>query len=163
MPSDHVDRLLEQWKKERADLDCSPIGVVGRISRCCRLMELDLIKVFKNHNIDSIEFDILASIRRSCGPMTPTELYRTLMLSSGAMSTRLEKLVQKGFVTRTSSDSDRRSCVVSLTPEGKALIDKAFTDHVANEDRLLSPLSSDERQQLASLLRRWLAENEKKQ
>ncbi|WP_233592585.1 MarR family winged helix-turn-helix transcriptional regulator [Erwinia psidii] len=107
------------------------------------------------------EFDILATLRRLNTPTTPTELYQTLMLSSGAMSTRVEQLVQRGFIERVYSEADRRSCNLSLTVKGKQLIDKAISEHVANEDEILSPLSAQQREQLASILRIWLLDKEK--
>lgn len=161
MQYDHVDRLLVQWLQQRPDLDCSPMGVLGRISRMSRIVDKKLEKTFKNNDLSAIEFDILAALRRFNSLTTPTELYQTLMLSSGAMSTRVEQLVQRDLIERIYSEEDRRSCNLSLTKKGKSLIDKAITEHVANEDEILNPLSQEQREQLASLLRSWLLANEK--
>lgn len=161
MQYDHVDRLLVQWLQQRPDLDCSPMGVLGRISRMSRIVDKKLEKTFKNNDLSAIEFDILAALRRFNSLTTPTELYQTLMLSSGAMSTRVEQLVQRDLVERIYSEEDRRSCNLSLTKKGKSLIDKAISEHVANEDEILNPLSQEQREQLASLLRSWLLANEK--
>ncbi|KLV08202.1 MULTISPECIES: MarR family winged helix-turn-helix transcriptional regulator [Photobacterium] len=160
MNNDHVDRVLQQWQACRPDLDCSPMGIIGRMSRMQRLIEKQLIAVFKQHNLNSIEFDILATLRRSQVPLTPTDLYQTLMLSSGAMSTRIEHLVQRGLIHRQASDQDRRSCTITLTDEGMDVINKAVEAHVANEHALLKPLSKEEQDQLADLMRRWLLSNE---
>ncbi|MCQ8229717.1 MULTISPECIES: MarR family winged helix-turn-helix transcriptional regulator [Pantoea] len=161
MQYDHVDRLLVQWLQQRPDLDCSPMGVLGRISRMSRIVDKKLDKTFKNNDLSAIEFDILAALRRFNSLTTPTELYQTLMLSSGAMSTRVEQLVQRDLIERIYSEEDRRSCNLSLTKKGKSLIDKAISEHVANEDEILNPLSQEQREQLASLLRSWLLANEK--
>ncbi|WP_312663716.1 MarR family transcriptional regulator [Pantoea sp. CTOTU49201] len=161
MQYDHVDRLLVQWLQQRPDLDCSPMGVLGRISRMSRIVDKKLEKTFKNNDLSAIEFDILAALRRFNSLTTPTELYQTLMLSSGAMSTRVEQLVQRDLIERIYSEEDRRSCNLSLTKKGKSLIDKAISEHVANEDEILNPLSQEQREQLASLLRSWLLANEK--
>ncbi|MGK3134650.1 MarR family winged helix-turn-helix transcriptional regulator [Pantoea trifolii] len=161
MQYDHVDRLLVQWLQQRPDLDCSPMGVLGRISRMSRIVDKKLDKTFKNNDLSAIEFDILAALRRFNSLTTPTELYQTLMLSSGAMSTRVEQLVQRDLIERIYSEEDRRSCNLSLTKKGKLLIDKAISEHVANEDEILNPLSQEQREQLASLLRSWLLANEK--
>lgn len=160
MKTDHVDTIIAQWAEQRPDLDCSPMGVIGRLSRAKQLMTPRLDEVFKQHSLSSIEFDILASLRRAGGPVTPTELYQTLMLSSGAMSTRVDGLVKRGLVARHASETDRRSCLVRLTDEGKALIDKAVEQHFENERQMLSPLTQEEQGQLAGLLRKWLAANE---
>lgn len=151
---DHVDRILEQWAEVRPDLDCSAMGVLGRIKRLQMSWGKSIEQVFKSHGLSMIEFDILATLRRGNRPLTPTELYQTLMLSSGAVSTRLEQLVQKGWVERLASEEDRRSCTVRLTAEGIALVDRVLNDHVANQDVLLAGLESHEQKQLADLLKK---------
>ncbi|WP_295893689.1 MarR family transcriptional regulator [uncultured Vibrio sp.] len=157
MSSDKVDLILSQWLEVRPDLDCSSMGVVGRLRRTSGAWQKKLDKVFKEHGLSSIEFDILATMRR-CGPeaITPTELYHTLMLSSGAVSTRIEQLVKKGFVERIASEHDRRSCKVMLSKEGVAFIDTALNAHVSNLDDMLSPLSDKEQADLARLLKKIL-------
>ncbi|MDO6583195.1 MarR family transcriptional regulator [Photobacterium sp. 2_MG-2023] len=160
MHHDHVDRLLTQWQQQRPDLDCSPMAVIGRISRMSRLIDKKINKTFKNYDLSAIEFDILATLRRCNTPLTPTELYQTLMLSSGAMSTRIEQLAKRGLIERIASPEDRRSCSVALTEKGRVLIDQAVEAHVVNEKAILDPLTQEQRQQLAALLRAWLLSNE---
>lgn len=160
MKSDHVDRLLAQWSECRPDLDCSPMGVIGRLNRASRLVSKGLLTAFDKHELSAIEFDILATLRRNQVPLTPTELYQTLMLSSGAMSTRIEALVKRGLIERIASEQDRRSCSVTLTKEGVTLIDQALEDHVENERHILEALNREEQEQLAALLRKWLVSNE---
>ncbi|WP_422490965.1 MarR family winged helix-turn-helix transcriptional regulator [Endozoicomonas sp. ALE010] len=125
-----------------------------------RIIDKKINITFKNHDLSAVEFDILATLRRFNQPMTPTELYQTLMLSSGAMSTRIEKLVKRELIERTANSEDRRSCSVMLTGKGKALIDNAIEDHVVNEKDILAPLTEEQREQLANLLRAWLLTNE---
>jgi len=160
MKHDHVDMVLHQWQTQRPDIDSAPMGVIGRLVRANRIIEKQLKKPYKNHDLSFIEFDILATMRRCNEPLTPTELYKVLMMSSGAMSTRIEHLVQRGLITRLASDEDRRSCKVVLTDAGFTLINKLVEEHVANEKEILTPLSIDEQNQLSSLLRRWLIDNE---
>ncbi|WP_028023970.1 MarR family winged helix-turn-helix transcriptional regulator [Enterovibrio calviensis] len=157
---DHVETILGQWKKQRPDLDCAPMGVIGRVGRARHLMTLKLEEVYKRHELSSIEFDILASLRRVGEAVTPTELYQTLMLSSGAMSTRVDGLVKRGLVERQASEADRRSCLVTLTAEGLALIDNVVEAHVENERQMLLALTEEEQAQLAMLLKKWLVANE---
>ncbi|QUJ70102.1 MarR family transcriptional regulator (plasmid) [Photobacterium sp. GJ3] len=157
---DHVDKLLLQWQEHRPDLDCSPMGVIGRMYRGHKIMTEQINQVFKKFGLIQVEFDILASLRRSGEPLTPTQLYHTVMLTSGAMTTRLDKLEQRGFIYRQPSDNDRRSCTVSLTESGQALIDQAVTAHVANEHRMLAVLDKDEQTELANLLRKFLLAHE---
>ncbi|MDD1780097.1 MarR family transcriptional regulator [Enterovibrio sp. ZSDZ35] len=158
--ADHVDTILAQWKAQRPDLDCSPMAVIGRLGRAKQIINPKLDTVFKSFGISSVEFDILASLRRAGAPVTPTDLYQTLMLSSGAMSTRIDGLVKRGLVERQASEIDRRSCTITLTSDGVALIDNAVNAHVANEREILSPLSLEEQTQLASLLKKWLVASE---
>ncbi|UIP29706.1 MarR family winged helix-turn-helix transcriptional regulator [Photobacterium sp. TLY01] len=157
---DHVDKLLIQWQEHRPDLDCSPMGIIGRMYRAQRIMTDSINVVFKSYGLSQVEFDILASLRRAGEPLTPTQLYHTVMLSSGAMTARLDKLTDRGLIYRQPSDDDRRSCKVWLTDEGQALVDKAVTAHVANEHQMLTALDKDEQAQLAGLLRKWLLANE---
>ena len=156
MSQDRLDEILAQWAEVKPELDCSPMGVIGRISRASRLMEKQLDTVFKQYDLSSVEFDILASLRRSNCPLTPTDLYQTLLMSSGAISTRIEKLVQRGFIERIASLDDRRSCKVTLTKEGIAFFDPVLEAHVSNEHNMLAGLEPQESAQLASLLKLWL-------
>jgi DNA-binding MarR family transcriptional regulator len=155
---DHLDFVLSQWARERPDLDATPMGVVGRLSRLARLLDVEMRRVFSAHGLDRPAFDVLATLRRSGAPyrMTPAELMRSSMVTSGAITQRLDRLEQRGLVTRTPSDRDARCVYVALTDDGRALIERVLPDHVANEDRLLSPLTAAQRRALADILRRLL-------
>ncbi|MCD9143354.1 MarR family winged helix-turn-helix transcriptional regulator [Streptomyces albireticuli] len=156
--TDHVDRVLEQWAERRPDLDASPMAVIGRLSRLSRLVDAELRRTFTAHGLDAASFDVLATLRRSNAEhrLTPAELMRSSMVTSGAITQRLDRLEARGLVTRTPSASDGRSMVVSLTGEGLALIDAVLPDHIATEERLLAGLSRDERDALADSLRKLL-------
>ncbi|EGR4404653.1 MarR family transcriptional regulator [Vibrio cholerae] len=156
MPNDKVDAILEQWRSVRPDLDCSSMGVVGRLRQTNGIWKTKLDQVFDGFELSCIEFDILATIRRNDREITPTELYQTLMLSSGAISTRIEQLVQRGLVQRVASEEDRRSCKVTLTEQGIELVDQALNAHVANVDGMLGVLTEQERKQLGQLLKKIL-------
>jgi len=156
MESDYVDTVLAQWVEARPDLDCSSMGVVGRLKRTNGAWIKKMDATFKSHDLSSVDFDILATLRRTVVEITPTELYQTLMLSSGAMSTKIEQLVKRNFVLRVASAEDRRSCKLKLTPLGIETIDSALDSHVANLDKLIGVLNNEEQDQLASLLRKIL-------
>ena len=160
MNNDHVADILEQWQQQRPDLDCSPVAVVGRISRVEKLMKPQIQAGMTPFGLSAIEFDILATLRRNNQPLTPTQLYQLAMLSSGAMTTNLDKLAKRNLLERLHSDQDRRSCTVQLTKSGRQLIDLAYSAHIANEEKMLTSLSQAERSQLAQLLQRWLVANE---
>ena len=155
---DHLDFVLAQWARERPDLDVSAMGVLGRLSRLSPLIGAELTKAFAAHGLDRPSFDVLATLRRSGPPfsLTPAELMRSSMVTSGAITQRLDRLEARGWVTRKPSESDGRGVNVALTEEGLALIDAALPDHVRNEERILAVLSAEQRDQLAEILRTLL-------
>jgi DNA-binding MarR family transcriptional regulator len=162
MEQDHVDSIIAQWRRERPDLDPSPMGVIGRISRAERTLGRSLEAVFTQFGLNRGEFDVLATLRRSGPPfrLTPTGLFTDLMLSSGAMTNRLDRLEQAGLIVRTPDPADRRGILVGLTDHGRALVDAAVAAHLENEHRLLAALTLAEREQLAHLLRKLLQSQE---
>jgi DNA-binding MarR family transcriptional regulator len=151
--ADHVDEVLAQWAAVRPDLDASPMGVIGRLSRLTRLIDGELRRTFAAHDLDAASFDVLATLRRNDRSLTPAELMRSSMVTSGAITQRLDRLAGRGLVTRTPSRTDGRVVHVSLTDEGRALIDRALPDHVATEHRILASLDATERAALAGTLR----------
>jgi DNA-binding MarR family transcriptional regulator len=160
--SDHVARIQGEWARERPDLDTRPIGVIGRLHRLAGFLTEELCVVYRRHGLGEGEFDVLAALRRAGEPFerAPGELARFTMVTTGAMTKRIDRLERDGLVTRRPSTSDGRGRVVALTPAGRELIDAAFTDHIRNEHRLLSALTPAETTQLESLLRSWLAQFE---
>jgi DNA-binding MarR family transcriptional regulator len=152
---DAVDSILTQWARERPDLDASPMGVFGRLARAARLADVRLEEVFAAHGLDRASFDVLATLRRHGAPyrLTPGELQRSAMVTTSAIAQRLNKLEERGLVSRTPNAADGRVIDVTLTPAGLALIDRAVPAHVANEHRMLAGLSDRQRAQLVQLLR----------
>ncbi|MFD7831761.1 MarR family winged helix-turn-helix transcriptional regulator [Kitasatospora sp. NPDC059803] len=157
--ADHVDRVVAQWAAERPDLDVSPMEVIGRLKRLYRLMDAELNRTFGEHGLDAASFDVLATLKRSGPPyrLTPTGLMQSAMVTSGAITQRLDRLEARGLVTRTQSDQDGRSRVVGLTPEGHALIDSALPDHLATERLLLAGLDAPRTAALVDAMRTLLA------
>lgn len=151
---DHVSHVLEQWRRELPEIDRRPMGVVGRISRLAHLLQAELEPVFAAHGVNGGEFDVLAALRRSGRPyrLTPTELSRALMVTSGGMTKRLAALEERGLITRAPDPSDGRSTTVTLTREGRRLVETILPAHMANEDRLLGELDAGVRSQLSGLL-----------
>ena len=156
---DHVSFILAQWAAERPDLDTSPMGIVGRISRLSLVVEKELEPVFAHSGLNNWSFDMLATLRRTGAPyrLSPTELFRSMMVTSGTMTNRIDRLAEKGLVRRVSDPEDRRGILVELTDQGRELIDSVLISHVANEARLLQPLSREEQSTLTELLRKWLS------
>ena len=152
--NDAVDRIRAQWQRERPDLDCSPMGPIGRLKRCAMLLEPQVEVAFTRHDLVRWEFDMLATLRRAGAPfiLSPTQLFSTLMITSGTMTHRLKALEKRGFITRLPNPEDARS-MLALTPVGRERIDRAVESHVDNERQLLAGLSDGERQQLDQALR----------
>jgi DNA-binding MarR family transcriptional regulator len=155
---DGVDLILEQWQRERPDLDASPIGVIGRISRLARELEQRLEPVYAEQGLEPGWYDVLATLRRSGPPyrLRPSEFTGALMLTSSGTTKRLDRLEQAGLVARTPDPHDRRGTLITLTAAGRELVDAASDAHLANEHRLLEALTDGERQRLADLLRKLL-------
>jgi len=155
---DHVDHLIAQWRKERPDLDATPMGVFARVFHLSRVLEQRLEKVFKKHGLSNWAFDVLVALRRAGPPFrqTPTELFNSLLLSSGAMTNRIDRLEQAGLVKRVPDPADRRGVLVQLTPKGVKLIDAVMPEHLENETSILRNLPPAERRQLTDLLRRLI-------
>jgi len=158
MEGDHVDRILEQWARERPDVDVSAIGLVGRISRASRQLERALARNFARFGLTNASYDVLASLRRAGPPyrLSPTQLYQTLMISSGTMTNRLDQLEQAGLVQRLPDPGDRRGVMVELTPRGRELVDTVVEAHAATELDLVSIFTDEEKECLASTLRKLL-------
>ena len=158
MDHDGVDHILAQWRRARPDLDPSPIGVVGRVSRLARELERRLEPVYKAHGLEPGWHDLLATLRRNGPPfrMRPTDLTSTLMLTSSGTTKRLDRLEQAGLIAREPDPGDRRGTLIALTDKGRELIDGLTPEHLANEERLLAALGPDERERLAGLLRKLL-------
>jgi DNA-binding MarR family transcriptional regulator len=158
MESDPVDKILAQWRQERPDLDVSPMGIIGRVTRLARHLEQAIQETFSEFGLTVGEFDVLATLRRSGRPyqLSPTELFNTLMVSSGTMTHRIDRLEQAELVQRIPDLSDRRGTQIKLTDKGFDVIEKAVEAHVVNEHRILSGLSISEREVLTQLLRKFL-------
>jgi DNA-binding MarR family transcriptional regulator len=155
---DPVDQILEQWGRERPDLDMRPMGIIGRISRVERLIDEQMRAACSKFNLERWGFDVLASLRRAGKPyqLTPTQLYNSLLLTSGAMTNRIDRLEAAGLVERLHDPADRRGVLVSLTKDGLKLIDEAVTAHMVVEEAMLECFSFRDRQKFAELLRSLL-------
>jgi DNA-binding MarR family transcriptional regulator len=155
---DQVDQILAQWARERPDLDSSPVGVIGRLSRLTRYVERSLDDNFKPFGLTRWTYDVLATLRRSGPPyrLSPTDLFEEMMITSGAMTNRIDRLEEAGLVARLPDPGDRRGVLVELTPAGFELVDRVVESHVAHEAQILRGLSAEERSHLAGLLAKLL-------
>lgn len=151
---DGIEARRAQWQRELPDVDTVGMAVLGRARQVTLRVRPAIEAVFARHGVDTGEFDVLATLLRSGHPyiMRPTELFRSLMVSSGGLTSRLARLEKAGLIERRPSVNDARSLLVQLTRKGKQLATAAFREDMALERLLLAAMSEDELAVLASLL-----------
>lgn len=155
---DRVARIQADWRRERPDLDVTPQGVIGRLHRLAGRLTEELTLVYGQYGLGEGEFDVLCALRRAGEPYerAPGELAAHTMVTTGAMTKRVDRLERAGLVARRRAAGDQRGRIVALTPAGKNLIDRAFADHMGNERRLLDLMTPTEAELLEQLLTNWL-------
>lgn len=159
---DHVDRLRGAWRRERPDIDTEGMAILGRARRITLLTRRPIEAIFTRFGCDSGELDVLATLRRAGTPyrLRPTELYESLMISSGGLTDRIQRLEARGLIARPPSTEDKRSIMVELTQKGLETVDAAFAADMRVEKELISVLSAAERKALAGLLAKLAAQVE---
>lgn len=157
--NDHVDFVVAQWAKAMPSVDVSSMEIFGRMARIQKHLERLRVEALSHYGFKEGEFDVLATLRRAGAPyrLTPTELYRSLLVTSGAMTNRIVRLESAGMVERVADANDRRSLQVALTAQGKALIEQAVVTHTDIQELVLASLGMEQRHELARLLKAVLA------
>lgn len=153
---DRIDRLLGQWADERPEMDCSGLDVVVRIQEVAKLLRRNEDQALESLDLKMWEYDVLSALRRQGQPfrLPATELAREALLSSGAMTNRIDRLEQRGLVIRENDPADRRAVLVRLSPAGKALADEALGARLTAAREQLARLSSDEQRAIVAGLRK---------
>lgn len=156
--SDLIDQLIADWKVARPDLDPSPLALVARVIVIAKYLERAAEVGLEKHRLTLGQFDLLSTIRRlgSKGGMTPSQLLQIVMVSSGGMTSRLDKLEAAGLIERQPDPNDRRGVVVMLTSKGRKVADTATNTRFRDAANGVPPISREEQEQLAGLLRKWL-------
>lgn len=155
---DEVDRIVAAWDRERPDLDPGPLHVFSRISRLSRRLDLDRRRAFIGHGLEGWEFDVLSALRRAGKPyqLTPTQLVRQTLVTSGTMTHRIARLAERGLVERSTSPTDARSVQIRLTDAGREVVDGAMAELIHGERQILASLGPTEQERLAALLKTLL-------
>lgn len=155
---DEVDRLVAAWQAERPDLDVRPLQVLSRVSRLARHLDRARRAVFAAHQVEPWEFDVLTALRRAGFPyqLSPGQLLRATLVTSGTMTNRIDRLAAAGLVERHPDPQDKRGVQVRLTEAGLTRVDAAFADLLGREQAILEALTPDQRETLAVLLRTLL-------
>lgn len=155
-PSDEVDRIVNSWRRERPDLDFAPLQVLSRVGRLAKHLDRARRTAFTRSDLESWEFDVLSALRREGPPyqLSPKSLLLQTLVSSGTMTNRIDRLVDRELVKRRTDPNDGRGILVQMTPQGLARVDAAITRLVDAEAELLSSLSATDQERLAGLLRK---------
>jgi len=156
--ADEVDRIVAAWRRERPGLDVGPLEVLSRVSRLARHLDLARREAFAASHLEGWEFDVLAALRRSGPPyrLSPRELLRQTLVTSGTMTNRVDRLVARAMVQRVSSAVDGRAVPVQLTETGRELVDAAMERLLEQERVLLAGITTQEQRDLAGTLRALL-------
>ena len=154
--SDEVDRIVDAWARERPDLDFSPLQVLSRVGRLSRHLERARRTAFAASDLESWEFDVLSALRRAGTPyqLSPKALLQQTLVSSGTMTNRIDRLVQRQLVERRTDPNDGRGILVVMTPKGQERVDRAIRELLDAEQALLDALSPIDQERLAALLRK---------
>lgn len=149
-----IEQILEQWRRERPDLDVSPMAVIGRLGRLGALVDTRLARTFTRHGLDAASFDVLATLLRAGDPyeLSPRHLAESAMITTSAVAQRLNRLDAAGLIERLPDPEDRRGVRVRLTAEGRSRIEAALPEHLHTEEKILARLSPEQREQLCTLL-----------
>lgn len=155
---DEVDQIVGAWREQRPDLDVSPLEVLSRLSRISSHLDSARAQAFRDHQLESWEFDVLAALRRVGPPfaLSAGAIAQATHVTSGTMTTRADRLLERGFITRFPDPHDRRGVQIQLTADGLEAVDGALTDLLTSEAAILSSLNSEEQQVLANQLRKLL-------
>lgn len=155
---DEVDVIVAAWRREVPDLDVEPLLILSRLTRLARLLDLARRTAFARHGLEIWEFDVISALRRAGTPyeLSPGELVKQTLSTSGTMTNRVDRLARRGLVERRPDPEDRRGVRVRLAPEGCRLAEAALADLLEHERSLLEDLTSAERDQLAGLLARLM-------
>ncbi|EGU31552.1 hypothetical protein VII00023_09439 [Vibrio ichthyoenteri ATCC 700023] len=158
--TDPVERAINQWAIEKPQLETEPMAIIGRMLLLSKHLEAQISRLHKQHGLKLGEFDVLASLLRSGEPyaLTPSALLEALMLTSGAMTNRLDRLATKGLIVRLSNPQDRRSVTVQLSESGYDLMTLLIEQHVTLQKELIAGISQNERGQLNATLTQWLTQ-----
>jgi len=149
-----LDHIVAQWRRERPDIDPSPMAVCGSVWRASERVRQGVLTNLADTGLDFPGFDVLMTLRRQGkgSALSPSALAKEMMLSTSAMTSRLDRLEKRGLIERQSDPNDRRGLKIVLTDAGFTLADDLVVSHVQTEERLLSALSEKEREQLRGLL-----------
>ena len=154
--SDEVDRIVDDWSRERPDVDFAPLQVLSRVARLAKHLDRARRQAFAASGLEPWEFDVLAALRRTGSPyqLSPKALLQQTLVSSGTMTNRIDRLVERRLVERRTDPHDGRGVLVLMTSRGADAVDAAISELLTGEAELLEGLSKADQERLAVLLRK---------
>lgn len=161
---DGVEKKIEQWAKQMPTLNTVPMALTARLQQVTKEVNDELNTTFKRHKLSDAGFDVLATLLRSGPPysLSPGQLLSQMLITSGTMTSRIDKLEKKGLVKRKSKKEDKRSVIVGLTKKGLKLINEVIVEHMENQERIVSIFDDQEQQIFIALLQKYLSKDLKK-
>lgn len=157
--NDRIDTLIQQWAAERPDVDVDAMALLARVNRAAELIDERNNSLASGYGVNRGDGDVLFALRRSGAPyrLSPTALARALLMTTGTMTGRLDRLETRGLITRVPHASDRRSLDVELTEEGRRQVDEAVTQHTASQQQVVAALTATDRADLDRVTRRLIS------
>jgi DNA-binding MarR family transcriptional regulator len=162
MSADSVDSIVEAWAERDPGLDASPLEVVGRLLLCAGHVERDIVAALRPFGLSFADFDVINTLRRRGDERgtNPGDLARSSLITSGAMTARLDRLERAGLITRAPDPRDRRGVLIRLTDAGEALAERSLRAVIAADEAFLEPLDRERRDSVAAALRQLLLRRE---
>jgi DNA-binding MarR family transcriptional regulator len=159
---DSVDRIIQAWAESDPRVDARPLEVVGRLLLCAAYLERAIVAALEPFGLSFGDFDVLNTLRRRADEQgtKPRDLARSSLVTSGAMTSRLDRLERAGLVTRAPDPTDRRGVLVNLTERGEQLAQQSLQAVIAADETFLEPLSQRQRDAVASALKLLLLRSE---
>ncbi len=159
---DLIDHLVFNWHESLPMLDTRGTETIGRIVRLNYFISRKVDANLARFDLAVGEFDVLAALRRQDEPfcLTPGRLQELVMISSGGLSNRINRLEKRALITRLPDPSDRRGVIVQLTEKGLKLIEEVAPCHLSVESEIVQNLTEEEQKTLASLLKKILISEE---
>jgi len=157
--NDRIDALVGQWAEQRPDIDRDTMALLARFARAAELVNARTDHLADHYGVNRGDGDVMFTLRRAGDPfrLSPTSIARSLLMTTGTMTGRLDRLEKRGLIERVPNPQDRRSLDVALTAEGRRLVDEAVTTHTAAQQEIVSALSAPERAELDRLTRKLIA------
>lgn len=161
MHMDPVQKKVQQWSKQLPNLNTKPMALIARLQQTTKEMNGELCASFEHYKLTNASFDVLATLLRTGPPhsLSPSELLEQMHITSGTMTTRIDKLEKKGLVKRKTKKNDKRSVNVGLTKKGLKLIDEVIVEHVKDQEKIVSVFDAEEQLLFISLLQKYLVHN----